>query len=343
MGLIMKENFWEGKRVLVTGATGLIGSWLTEALANGGANVTAFVKKDDPIGIDSIKHLENKVKFQYGDIRDIRTIVSPIKNQDVIFHFAAITQVIYSIRNPNETREVNVNGTANILEAMRRFADKGFLVFASTDKVYGEPLYNPIDEKHPLSSKSPYDESKLAADRLVYSHFTEYGAKGSIVRWSNTIGGRDSNILRACPDFITSVLKGKPPLIRGNGEHIRDFMFVDDVVNASMTVAEKQNKSVGEVFNFGTGKPTKVIDLAKIIIRLTGNEGKMEPIIMNKPTPGEIARQYLLAEKARKKLGWRPQYGLEDGLKKCIDWYKDNRWWVEVIERVSKYYNIKAG
>jgi len=335
----MSKNFWIDKLVLVTGATGFIGSWLTEALVNKGAIVTAFVKKDDPIGLDSIKHLTDKLKVKYGDIREMDAVSSAVEDQDITFHLAAITQVSYSVKNPRETVEIDVNGTFNVLEAIRKSNNNSFLVFASTDKVYGEPQYTPIDEKHPLLAKSPYDASKLAADRLVYSYFTTYGSKSSTIRWSNTIGGRDSNILRVAPDFIRSTLNNKPPIIRGHGQHIRDFMFVEDTINAAMAVGENQKVSNGEAFNFGTGKPTKVLDFAKLIIKLTGNENKLEPVVLYNPTPGEIERQYLSFDKAKEKLGWVPRFSLEEGLKKSIDWYSKNMWWFAVVDKVSKFYD----
>jgi len=214
-------------------------------------------------------------------------------------------------------------------------------VFASTDKVYGEPKYNPIDEEHSLSSKSPYDASKVAADRLIHSYHTTYGIRGGIVRWSNTYGGRDANILRAVPDFVTSVINDKPPIIRGSGQHIRDYMYITDAINGMLSVAENFQSSNGEVFNLGTEKPNSVINLANLIIKLSGNENKLKPIILNKPTPGEIDKQYLSTEKAKKILGWEPKIDLKTGLKMTINWYKENRWWEKTMRRVNKFYGIK--
>jgi len=338
----MTLEFWNDKRVLVTGATGFIGSWLVERLSNLGATITVFIKENDPIDLASLVEVKDKVKIFYGDIRESDTVYQALNNQEIIFHLAAITQVLYAIKNPAETVAVDVNGTLNILEAIRNNDIDPFLVFASTDKVYGEPKYLPIDEEHVLLAKSPYDASKLAADRLVSSYFNTYGIKSSIVRWSNTYGGRDSNILRAVPDFIMSILNNKPPIIRGNGKHIRDYMYVDDAISGILLIAEKQAKSNGEAFNIGTERPTSVLDLAKLITKLMKLEVKTSPIILNKPLYGEIEVQYLSYKKAYQVLGWEPKINLEDGLKDTIEWYKNNRHWLNVINKVSNFYGINS-
>jgi len=332
-------NFWKSKNVLITGATGFIGSWLTETLVKNNANVTVLVKKNDPFRENAIKHLKKDIKIAYGDIRDERLIETLVKKREIIFHLAAITQVLYSIKNPEETIAVNLGGTFNTLEGMRKSNRNQFLVYVSTDKVYGEPKYLPIDENHPLSAESPYDATKVAADRLVYAYHRTYGIRATILRWSNTYGGRDANLLRAVPDFITSVLNNKPPVIRGHGKHLRDFLYINDVINAILLASEKQSSSNGEVFNLGTKKPTSINELANLIIKLSNC--KTKPIILGRDTPGEINRQYLEFEKAKKILGWEPKIDLEKGLKMAINWYKENSWWKNVMKRVNKFYGIK--
>jgi CDP-glucose 4,6-dehydratase len=336
----MKDVFWKNKKVAITGASGFIGSWLTERLVENSANVTILVKNNDPIGMDSIKHLTNNIDIIYGDVRNKDSVKKLIEGMDVIFHLAAITQVIYGKNNPVETFEVNAYGTLNLLEALRESVNNPFLVFSSTDKVYGEPKYLPIDEEHPLTGKSPYDASKLAAERLIYAYHITYGIKCSIARWSNTIGGKDSNYLRVAPDFIAAIMNGKSPVIRGNGKHIRDYMYVSDAVDGILSLAEKQKLTNGEVFNFGTEKPTSVVELAKLIIKIMGKEGKMEPVILNKPTVGEIDIQYLSAKKTKTKLKWCPNFNLKEGLTETIKWYQANLWWQNVIRRVKEFYKL---
>lgn len=322
---------WKDKRVLVTGATGFIGSWLTERLLKNGANVSVFVKKDDPLGMGGLSELSGFKKFE-GDIRNKEDVKNAVSNQELIFHLAAVTQVVYAIKNPVEAFDVNTTGTMNILESIRNSTTEQFLVFASTDKVYGEPKYLPIDENHPTLGKSPYDASKIAADRLVFSYYSTYGLKTSISRWSNTIGGRDANILRVGPSIILSVINGKQPVIRYSGEEIRDYMYVEDAVNAMLSIVQNQNVSEGEAFNFGTGKPTKIKDFARLVIKLAGFDGKLEPKILNQPSPGEITKQYLSSEKAKNILNWSPKFILEDSLKLTIDWFRENDWWINVMK-----------
>jgi len=326
---------WDQERVLITGATGFIGSWLTEALLRKKAQISVLIRKGDFLAA-SISRIMNKIECIYGDIRDAKIVNRAVKDKDTVFHLAAITQVIEAIRKPEETLQVNLFGTFNILESMRKGTGNQFLVYASTDKVYGEPKCLPIDEEHPLSAKSPYDASKLAADRLVYSYAVTYGLEVSIARWSNTIGGRDANISRIVPDFITSVLDGRPPAIRGDGSHIRDYMYITDAVSGITSIAENRSVSKGEAFNFGTEKPTSVVELANMIIRLMGHEGTMKPMILGQPTPGEIRKQVLCSKKANRMLGWKPVVDLETALTRTIQWYKKNPTWRNIMRRQIK-------
>lgn len=337
----MTKNFWIDRRVLVTGGNGFIGSWLTERILAAGAKVTLLIKKDDPVGLVSIPGVVEKTKIVYGDIRESAIIEKVCEDQETILHLAAITQVIYSVKNPVETVEVDVNGTLNIIEALRKKNENAFLVFASTDKVYGEPKYVPIDEEHPLSSKSPYDASKLSADRLVYSYQKTYGLRGSISRCSNVIGGRDVNMLRVVPSAVYFLMRGRVPVIRTDGRSIRDYMYVDDAVNALMTLAANEQKSNGLVFNFGTGKPTSVLEIVKSIISAYG-KGNDQPIIRSKNIFAEIDRQYLSYKLAKEKLGWNPKTNLEDGVRQAVDWYKKNPGWLDVMDRTSHYYGLNV-
>jgi CDP-glucose 4,6-dehydratase len=329
-------DFWEGKRVLITGGNGFIGSWLTERVVGMGAKATILIRKESPVGLDSVKDAAKKAKVVRGDLRDAPLMEKVCQEQDVILHLAAVTQVLYSISHPRETVDIDVDGTLNILEAMRKKNDKAFLVFTSTDKVYGEPDYLPIDEKHPLSAKSPYDASKLAADRLVYSYHVTYGIRESTSRCSNVIGGRDANILRAIPSFVYFLMRSCRPVIRTGGKHLRDYMFVDDAVRAIMLLAEKQEKSAGRAFNFGTGRPTSVAELGNLVAAEFGPG--LEPIVRGKDVPGEISRQYLSSRLAERELGWKSAIPLEDGVKRAVEWYRKNPQWLDTIRRCASHY-----
>lgn len=333
----MSESF-SGARVLVTGAGGFIGSWLTEALIDEGADVSTLIH-DGPIGDAGISHVKDKVKYLYGDITKPETLKGCFKDQELVFHLAALTQVLHSFGRENKFMEVNEKGTFNVLEAARRSKSLEFLVFSSTDKVYGEPKKLPIDETHPLSPKSPYDASKLAGDRLVESYHKYYGMPTARTRWSNTIGGRDVNILRAVPDFVTSIMNGRPPTIRGDGRQVRDYIYVTDAVSGMLAVARARAK--GEAFNLGTERPTSVLEMANLVIEKMGMSGKMEPAILGKNNPGEIDRQYLSTKKAREKLGWSPKVSLEDGVAMATKWYVEHPEWYNVMLRVKKYWDSR--
>ena len=328
---------WEGKDVLVTGATGFLGSWLTESLVNKGADVTVLVEKDCTRRA-CIRHIPG-IRDITGDVRDARLMKESLENRDVIFHLAAVTQVMYAIKNPMEAFDVNLAGTLNILEALRNSSD-AFLLYMSTDKVYGEPERLPIEADDPLSAKSPYDASKLAADRACYCYHKTYGTKLAIARSSNIYGGREANELRAVPDFVRSLLESKPPVIRGSGMHERDFVYVQDVADGLVSIAESEERANGQAYLFGTGRPVSVHQLAEIAIEASGLN--VVPKVLGKPTPGEIDRQYVSYRKAEEAFGWHPKVKLEDGIARTLEWYRKNQWIESVIRATSERYKIHS-
>lgn len=333
----MPKDFFSGKRIAITGANGFVGSWLTEALVGKGADVAILMEKNEVVGKRSIKQIEDKLSIIYGDIRDEGSVRKLVEDREIVFHLAAVTQVMYAKDHPVETFDINATGTLKLLEAIRASKSVPFLLYMSTDKVYGEPKYLPIDEAHPLQGKSPYDASKLAADVLVHSYYMTYGMRSSTVRCSNIIGGRDANFLRIVPDIAASIIKKEQPQIRGNGMHVRDYMYISDAVDALMLVAKEQKTTAGDVFNIGTERPTSVIDITNMIIKIAG-KAALKPKILNMDTTGEIDKQYLSSKKAREKLGWKPKYALEKGLKESVDWYMKNLWWQEVMDDNRAYY-----
>jgi CDP-glucose 4,6-dehydratase len=328
-------DLWEGKKVLITGATGFIGSWLTGSLLGLGSHITVLVKPNDPLEFGGISHLVDRTKVIFGDLRDQKKIEEAVTGQEIVFHLGAQTQVLNSINDPKGSIEVNIVGTHNVLEAARKNKCTEFLIYSSTDKVYGEPKYLPIDESHPLGVVSPYDASKLGGDLLLSAYQATYGLPSATTRWSNTIGGRDANLLRVAPDFITSILHKKNPTIRGNGKHIRDYMYVEDAVSGIVKVAENKSISNKKIYNLGTETPTSVIDLANLIIKKMGYEGKMKPIVLDRETKGEITRQYLSSKRAREELKWVPKNSLEEAVDKTIQWYKQNPEWYSIMQKVS--------
>jgi CDP-glucose 4,6-dehydratase len=190
-----------------------------------------------------------------------------------------------------------------------------------------------------MSAKSPYDASKLAGDVMTLAYHSTYGMPTTITRWSNTIGGRDANILRAVPDFVTSIMNGKPPTIRGDGKQVRDYIYVTDSVSGILAAADNVKKSDGQVFHLGTEKPTTVLEIANLVIDKMGKKGKMKPVVLGKNNPGEINEQYLSSKKAREVLGWKPEVSLEDGIQKSVDWYTGHPEWYDLMVKVKKYWD----
>lgn len=326
-------------KILVTGATGFIGSWLAETLVDDGAEVTVFVLPNDPVRFQSIKHLTGKVRVVEGDLRNPTSIQEAVNGKDVIFHLAAETQVTRTLANPRGALEVNTVGTFNLLEAIRDANKEAFVIYASTDKVYGEPLYLPIDENHQLNPKSPYEATKLAAERLLMAYHHTYDLRCSVLRWSNTIGGRDSNYLRIIPGIIYPLMRRQAPVIRGDGNDVRDYMYVKDVVRSLLSVLANRERANGRVFNVGTGKPTSVIDLVNTLLDVLELKGKVAPVILKQDTQAEIRVQYLSAEKISRELGFSVRYGLEASIRATVNWYRTNPWWESVIERSRTYYS----
>jgi len=311
---------------------------LTEELVKTGAHVTVLAKPNDPAGMESIKHLLGNLNVLHGDINSIDVCREAVKHQDLVFHLAAETQVAYCLKFPRRAFKVNALGTLNLLEAIRVSSSDPFMLHASTDKVYGDPQYLPIDENHPLNPKSPYEASKLAGEKLVEAWHSSYGVRCCILRWSNTIGGRDANYLRIVPDVISSLLSGQAPIIRGTGKHVRDYMYVDDTVKSLFAVASNVQECDGQVFNVGTGKPTTVIELTELLIKLMGYEGKVKLAVLNRQIKGEIDTQYLSSKKIRGKLGFVPRFDLESSLRLTIEWYRRNPWWLGVMTKVREHY-----
>jgi dTDP-glucose 4,6-dehydratase len=317
----MYNQFYKGKKVLVTGADGFVGSHLTEKLLEDGADVSVFIRSASGTTgyrLKNISHLEDEVAIIAGDIGSADSI-NLIKEDDpdIIFHLAAIAYVNFSFDHPLEVMKVNLGGTVNVLEAARDL-DLERIVITSSSEVYGTAQTSSIDEKHPLNPTSPYAASKAAADRYAYSYGRTYGLPIAIIRPFNTYGPRHT--YDVIPKFIGLVLKGKPPTIYGSGEQSRDFTYVSDTVRAFLFMGSSK-KAMGEVVNFGTGKDVKIKDLAYAIIRIAG--ARLEPVFL-KERMAEVDRLCCNYEKAKRLFGWMPRVTLEDGLKRNIDWCREH-------------------
>ena len=321
----MSNAYWINKNVLVTGCTGLLGSWLVKDLVEKGANVTGLIRdwvpKSNLILQDSI----NKINTVRGDINDY-FLMERVLNEyeiDTVFHLAAQTIVSIANRNPMSTFDTNIKGTWNILEACRRNPTVERVIVASSDKAYGEHEILPYTEDAPLKGSHPYDVSKSCADLLAFSYHNTYELPVCITRCGNFYGGGDLNFNRIVPGTIRSILSDERPIIRSDGTFIRDYIYIRDAVNAYLFLAEKMDELDihGEAFNFSNEIQLTVLELTNDILRIM-DRTDLELIVLNE-AKGEIKHQYLSATKAKNILGWSPTYTVEEGLKETIDWYKE--------------------
>ncbi len=322
----MKNNFWRDRNVFVTGCTGLLGSWLTEALVANGASVTGLIRDRVPHSRLHASGICKKINVVHGDITDFATIERALNEYEVdtVFHLAAQTIVSIANRNPLSTFDSNIRGTWNLLEAARRCPTVAAIVIASSDKAYGDQKRLPYSESTPLQGTHPYDVSKSCADLIANTYHDTYGLNVCVTRCGNFYGGGDLNFNRIIPGTIRSVLRGERPVIRSDGSYIRDYFYVKDGVHAYLHLAEKMRslQIAGEAFNFSNEIQVTVTDLTRRILKLM-RRSNLKPVILGE-VKNEILHQYLSAAKARKILNWKPQYTLDRGLRETIAWYKKN-------------------
>lgn len=306
------------KKILVTGADGFVGSNLCHFLIDKNTELTAFVKKSSTQKLNNIADIKKDIKILYGDLRDFDTMINTTKNIDIIYHLGAQSHVPDSVKEPISTFKINALGTLNCLEAARK-NDVEFFINAGSDKIYGDPIYLPINEKHPIRPRSPYDASKVASEALCLSYFKTYGIKVFLPRFSNIYGPRQDS-RKVVSNFIFDLLQNKRPVIRSDGTLVRDYLYVEDAVEAYTRIVEFPSV-IGEPINFGTGVGTSVIELCKTIIEISGK--RVKPVILGKNLTSEIKEQIMDISKAKEILNWIPKVNLHDGLSLTWKWYKN--------------------
>ena len=321
----MSTPFWRDRPTFVTGATGLVGGWLLRRLVDAGADVVCLVRDWVPQSELVRGGLTESVKVVRGDVRDQPLVERALAEYEVdtVFHLAAQTIVSIANRSPAGTFETNVAGTWSVLEACRRNPTVRQIVLASSDKAYGDHDQLPYGEDAPLQGRHPYDVSKSCADLIATAYATTYELPVVITRCGNFYGGGDLNWNRIVPGTIRSVIRGTPPVIRSDGDYVRDYFYVEDGAAAYTTLAEwlaGHREGAGEAFNFSNEEQVTVVELVRRILDLMGSE--LEPEIRDEVS-NEIRAQFLSAAKARSVLGWQPLFTLDEGLRLSIDWYAD--------------------
>ena len=320
-------SYWKGRRVLVTGATGLVGSWLVKRLLTLEADVHGLVLDADPDS-ELIRSGDiSRITVTNGDLRIPMDVSRAVKNSncEVIFHLGAQTIVGTALNDPMWTFESNIAGTWNLLEAVRQSGNQvKSVVVASSDKAYGTSDVLPYLEGFSLHGEGPYDVSKSCTDLIAQSYGKTYKLPVTVARCGNIYGGGDLNWSRIIPGTIRSLIQGAQPEIRSDGSFIRDYVYVMDIVDAyiHLAVETEKGKINGEAFNFSRDEPLSVIDLYKQICHAF-NDSYVEPKILNS-AKNEIKDQHLDSSKAKKVLGWKSNFTLTDGLTETINWYKTN-------------------
>lgn len=318
------RDFWQGRPVAVTGATGFLGNHLTAALVAVGARAVILVR--DTVPSSAIQDgWWPKVSIVTGPVEDQSLLERMFAEYAVatVFHLAAQTQVGVANRNPVPTYEANVRGTWALLEAARRTSTVRQIVTASSDKAYGEQTVLPYTEDMPLLAVNPYDVSKACSDLIAQSFARVHEVPVVVTRCGNFFGPGDTNWERLVPGTIRLLLRGQRPVIRSDGTMTRDYLYVPDGVLAYLQLAEalaEEPTLAGEAFNFSTESPLSVLQLVEMLQTAIGTE--LEPDIQA-IARHEIPHQYLSAAKARKILGWRPRHTLADAIAETVDWYRD--------------------
>lgn len=319
----MDKLFWNKKNVLVTGGTGLVGGHIAEQLVWAGANVVVPYRSINPKSYFVSQKLNEKCVMAICDIKDYLRVADIISRYQIeyIFHLAAQPIVPIAYVNPYETLQTNISGTINVLEAARHCPHVAGIVVASSDKAYGKSDVLPYcEDTHFLRGEHPYDVSKSSADLIANMYHKTYGLPVAVTRFGNIYGAGDLNFSRIIPGAIISAIRGVPLQLRSDGKMLREYVYVKNVADGYILLAENIEQAKGDAYNFGSGERLTVLDAVKKVQEAIGKEIIIE--ILNN-CQNEIGEQFLSYEKINKRFGWKPQHRIEEGLKETIDWYKE--------------------
>jgi len=310
----------------VTGAYGLLGAWLVKALLERGDRVTVLRRDRPALSSLALFDLEGLVSVVDGDICDAAVLDRALGEYQIesVFHLAAQAIVTTANRSPVPTFDANIRGTWTVLDAVRRHEVPHTLV-ASSDKAYGSHATLPYREEFALQPKFPYDVSKAATDMVARSYWHTFGVPVVVTRCANLYGGGDLNPSRLIPEVVIAALTGRRPVVRSDGTPERDFLYTEDAAAAYLALDEALDRPgvAGEAFNAGGGAPVAVGKVVAMVCQLADND--VEPDIRGTGNPsGEIDRQYVDTTKIRNMCGWQPKVGLEEGLRRTIEWYRSH-------------------
>lgn len=316
-----------GRSVFVTGAYGLLGSWLVKRLEAEGARVTVLKRDDTVTSALTLEGTERRVNVVHGDVTDLAVLERALTEYEVdtVFHLAAQSIVGIAGRSPLSTFETNIRGTWLLLEACRRVGIRAVIVAAS-DKAYGPHQDLPYREEHALRPRHPYEVSKAATDLIARSYWHTYGLPVAVTRLANLYGGGDLNLSRLVPEAALAAIDGRPPVIRSDGTLRRDFLYVEDAVDAYLAICGlvDEGRGAGEAFNAGGERPYSVLEVVRLTCQAAGTD--VTPEIRGEGTPpGEIGSQWVDSGKLRGLSGWAPQVSLEAGLRLTVGWYREHR------------------
>ena len=320
------SSFWHDRPVLVTGCTGLLGSWLTQTLVEAGADVVGLIRDDVPQSQLVRSGTAQRIRIARGDVADYALMERVINEYeiDAVFHLAAQTIVGIANRAPLSTFEANIKGTWVTLEAARRAPTVTRILVASSDKAYGTQPVLPYTEEMPLQGEHPYDVSKSAVDLISQCYAKTYGMPIAVTRCANLYGGGDLNWNRLIPGTIRSALQGQPPIIRSDGTFIRDYLYLKDAVRAYMMLAEALDRPEiqGQAFNCGTDEPMSVLEMTHVILSQSPHPD-LEPVVLDE-VRNEIKDQYLSSAKIGKAIGWEPMWSREAAVRETMAWYAEH-------------------
>lgn len=313
-------NF-KGKKVLVTGAGGFIGSHLVEELIGNGAEVSALIHYNSRNHWGNLEQLSPQIKKEInvlaGNVEDPYMLNKATKGQNIVFHLAALIAIPYSYDAPLSYVRTNIEGTTNVMQAcLSNNVER--VVHTSTSEAYGTAIYTPIDELHPLQAQSPYSASKISADKIAESYYLSFNLPVSTIRPFNTYGPRQS-ARAVIPTIISQAIK-QPEIKLGDLTPVRDLTYVKDTVRGFMKIA-LSDESIGKVINVGNGKGISIGDLANLIIKLMGvNKSIVTDSERLRPEKSEVLKLICDNSKAKILIGWEPQYSIERGLKETIEY-----------------------